>query len=408
MLKKYNAIVFIGLMILGFSCVEDIEIDTGEELPIVVDCVLQNSPVQTLKLYRLRHLYKDDYNDINGAGVELFKESSDGKKYEKVAEFLQKDGPEWEAHYQPEFGAKYKLMVSVNGKEQAHAYTTFPEDLKLVLHLRLYDTLNVNYFTITGEVSEPKYVHYWGKYPEIVSETPFKVYEKSLKPCKMWLYPHTDTTIVMKPDNKYSILQEEEVRFSGSSKPYARYVVTDHSGADDFNVVSGNMSDIDFFNVPVGSYEYDTNSFLQVIHLNISQWCPLVKPDLPLHEGFVRIDHPKGFNNGFYGERLDRGYQYSSGSFFIFGDYDNYWAGFSPFSLEVRFLSDEYDKFLKELHIKKSSRDDFILSTYERKNFYTNIEGGLGVFGAENTTWAENAYWLEEMWWLILLLGGLL
>ena len=400
MLRLFNVIFYIGLLILSFACIEDVDIDTGEDLPIVVDCVLEYSHVQTLKLYQLRHLYKNDYKDIEGAGVELFKEETNGNisTFVKVAEFLQKEGPIWEAQYLPEYGAKYELRVSVNGKEQAHAYTSFPEDLKLVLHMSRFDTLGVGYLAVTGEVSEPKYVQDWGKWPEIYSEIPFKVYETSLKPCKMWLYPHTDTTIVMKPNNKYSILQEEEIRFTGSSKPYARYAVTDHPCADDFNVVGGSMSDIDFFNVPVDSYEYWAIPRQFMITPNISQWCPLVNPVLPLHDGFVRIDHPKGFNNGFYGDRLEHGYQYSSSSFFVFGDYDNYMAGVFPFTLEVRFLSDEYDRFLKELHLKKSSRDDFILSTYERKNFYTNIIGGIGIFGAENTTWAEHAYWFQ-MWY---------
>lgn len=396
--SKFKVIFYIGLLVLCFACVEDIDIDTGEEMPIVVDCVLRNSHVQTLRLYRLRHLYKNEYKDIEGAGVELFKEEIEGKTstFVKVAEFLQKDGPDWEAQYQPEYGAKYKLRVIVNGKELAHAFTTFPEDLKLVMHMSPFDSLGVGYRAITGEVSEPRYVLWWGDWPYIESETPFKVYERSIKPCKIWIYPHTDTTIVIKPDNKYSIQQAENVRFSGSTKPYAKYVVTDHPGADNFNVVGGSMSDIDFFNVPVNSYLYNVHTLN--LHPNISQWCPLVKPELPLHDRFVRIDHPKGFDNGFYGDRLEHGYQYSSGSFFIFGDYDNYMAGLLPFTLEVRFLSDEYDTFMRELYLKKSSRDDFILSTYERKNIYTNIIGGLGVFGAENTTWAEHAYWFQ-MWY---------
>jgi hypothetical protein len=38
------------------SCVEDIDMDTGEEMPVVVDCVLQMDTVQTLRLYHMKKL----------------------------------------------------------------------------------------------------------------------------------------------------------------------------------------------------------------------------------------------------------------------------------------------------------------------------------------------------------------
>ena len=74
------------------------------------------------------------------------------------------------------------------------------------------------------------------------------------------------------------------------------------------------------------------------------------------------------------------------------GNYTNYSSGLEPFLIEVRFLSDEYDSFLRDLYVKNLSKDDFILSTYNRYNIYTNIQGGVGVFGAENDTWAERSF----------------
>ena len=115
-------------------------------------------------------------------------------------------------------------------------------------------------------------------------------------------------------------------------------------------------------------------------------------PDLPLHKGFVRIDQPEGFSNGLSDDDLKTSYQYSRNSFFILGDYSNYLSGIEPFLIEVRFLSEEYDAFLRELHIRNLSKDDFILSTYDSNNIYSNIYGGVGIFGAENTTWAEESY----------------
>ena len=125
--------------------------------------------------------------------------------------------------------------------------------------------------------------------------------------------------------------------------------------------------------------------------LNYTQWIPQMCPDLPLHKGFVRIDQPEGFTNGLTDEDFKTSYLSTSGSFLILGDYSDYLTGVEPFLIEVHFLSDEYDAFLRDLHIRNLSRDNFILSTYDTNNIYSNINGGVGVFGAENTTWAEDA-----------------
>ena len=111
-----------------------------------------------------------------------------------------------------------------------------------------------------------------------------------------------------------------------------------------------------------------------------------------MHKQFVRIEHPSGFWNGIKEEDLKRSYQFSTSSFLILGNYTNYSSGLEPFLIEVRFLSDEYDSFLRDLYVKNLSKDDFILSTYNRYNIYTNIQGGVGVFGAENDTWAERSF----------------
>lgn len=388
--------LFLCLM-LGFSCVENVEIDSKEERPIVVDCVLKAGNLQTLRLYRLRKLYHEEYEEIEGAAVELLKLSGDGDNYTKVAEFLHKDGPDWEASYTPEYEAEYMLRVYVHHKEVIHAYTKFPSDFQLMMHLsQIINDKGELMKAVSGEVSERKRVFYYKLgldtlYYHNPDSPLFDVYESSTKACKMWIYPHVDSTIVMKPNNMYSVYDQCKVRYSGTTKPIVKYAVTDHPGADNFNIVRGSIKDMFFFKVPINSY-YDDWWAPDYNPLNLSQWCLDVYPDLPLHDSFIRIDHPKGYNNGSWGKDLDEGYQFSSHSFFIFGEYDNYLAAIEPFVIEVRFLSDEYDCFMKDLYLKKQSRDDFILSTYDRSNIYTNIEGGLGIFGAELITWAQAAY----------------
>lgn len=41
----------------------------------------------------------------------------------------------------------------------------------------------------------------------------------------------------------------------------------------------------------------------------------------------------------------------------------------------------------RSLHIKIHDKDDFILSSYDYENLPSNINGGVGIFGADNATW---------------------
>ncbi len=58
---------FIRVMMSVFllaSCVEDIDMDTGEDLPLVVDCVLRMDTVQTLRLYHMKRLSAEGYEPV--------------------------------------------------------------------------------------------------------------------------------------------------------------------------------------------------------------------------------------------------------------------------------------------------------------------------------------------------------
>lgn len=111
----------------------------------------------------------------------------------------------------------------------------------------------------------------------------------------------------------------------------------------------------------------------------------------------MRIDHPGNFRNGLSEDDLKNSYYYSDRSFFIGGDYSDEHNAYAikyysiidnrSFLNEVHFVSDDYDTYLRELYVKLQNRDDFILSSYDYNNVYSNINGGAGIFGADNITW---------------------
>lgn len=397
------------------SCLQDIEPDSGSELPIVVDCVLQMDTIQTLRLYHMRKMYEEVNEPLADATVELLQQQYDGGEYVKVAKFHLTEGIIWEARYKPEYGAKYKLSVSRPGEDEISATTTFPYDFRLVLQKKIVRRSNkesdsVAFQAITADLAigamvSKKDFDIGGRFSNIyyhwldyLPERPFKVYLRdNQKSCKIWIYPHADSTLVFPYANYYLYpFEVSELSFVQSSHPYCRTVVTDHPNADNFNLVPGKVADLDIVNVPVNSmeriiYNPDIQMYSSEV-VNYTQWCSFLCPELPLHKDFVRIDYPSGFQNGLKEEDLKNSYQYSTSSFMILSDYSNYLSGVEPFLIEVRFLSDEYDAFLRDLHVKEMSQEDFVLSTYDKSNIYSNINGGVGIFGAEIVTWAERAF----------------
>ena len=51
------------------SCIEYVNMDSREEMPVVVNCVLTRDTVQTLRLYRMRVLSETGNVPVEGATV---------------------------------------------------------------------------------------------------------------------------------------------------------------------------------------------------------------------------------------------------------------------------------------------------------------------------------------------------
>jgi len=395
-----NKLNLILLILLGFlpSCIEYVNMDSGKEMPVVVNCVLTRGTVQTLRLYRMRVLSETGNVPVEDATVFLQGKNNNGD-FQNVAEFHRTEGINWEAKFQPEYDTDYSLLIKVPGKEDITATTRFPEDLRLIQCCRfatfVADTGMIGSFPRgygmhTAEVRKGKYYTEWNGRRKENGEA-FKAYiQVSENPCKIWVFSHVDTTSVSPGRNKLNLFNEEQFQFSGSDQPFSKYIATNHPGADRFNITPGRLADLNYWNRPDKIYDQ-----------NISEWCLYLCPDVPLFDGFVRIDHPENFRNGLTEDNLKNSYYYSDRSFFIGGDYsdqhhayviDDY--PFLPliidnrsFLNEVHFVSDEYDTYLREMYVKLQNRNDFVLSSYDYNNVYSNINGGVGIFGADNITW---------------------
>ena len=103
----------------------------------------------------------------------------------------------------------------------------------------------------------------------------------------------------------------------------------------------------------------------------------------------MRIDHPAYFRNGLTEKDLEVNFNYSDQCFYLEGDYSDDYDPLtgSSFLNEVHFVSEEYDAYLRTMYVKLQNKNDFVLSSYDYDNVYSNIKGGIGIFGADNTTW---------------------
>lgn len=375
--------------------------DSKMEMPVVVECVLTRDTVQTLRLYRMRVLSGTENEPIGDATATL-KSRNAGGELLTVAEFHRADGVEWEARFQPEYDTEYTLTVSVPGKDDITASTRFPEDLRLI---QCFKDSYITVDTPEGQASYPEYRMHTAEVrkgrEDGMGDTYFTVYrEVSEKPCKIWVFPHTDTTYVYPGGNSRNSRNDADFIFTGSSQPLSEYAACDHPGADKFNISTKRLADLRYWSRPDKPYEG--------AWINYSQWCLYQCPDIPVFNGFVRIDHPANFRNGLDYNALKNSYQYSGRSFFIAGDYSDSHNSYSTkdtspitwstlqsnrsFLNEVHFLSDEYDSYLRALYIRALGKDDFVLSSYDYTNIPSNINGGVGIFGADYATWD-----LEEM-----------
>lgn len=386
MKNKLNLILLILLGILP-SCIENVNLDSRDEMPVVVNCVLTRDTVQTLRLYRMRMLSETGNAPVEGATVLLQGKDNNGQ-FQTVAEFHQTEGINWEAKFQPEYDTDYGLLIKVPGEEDITATTRFPEDLRLIKGSRWAfweDEIDIIGAPITpvcimytAEVRKGKWYTEWN-WRKKEDGTPFKaylqVYEKS---CKFWVFPHTDTTRVRPEGNPLNIFNEAFYQYNGSRQAFSKYIATNHPGVDRFNIATKRLEDLSYWSRPMVQGVTD-----------FSGWCLLFCPDIPVFDGFVRIDHPAYFRNGLTEKDLEVNFNYSDQCFYLEGDYSDDYDPLtgSSFLNEVHFVSEEYDAYLRALYVKLQNKNDFVLSSYDYDNVYSNIKGGIGIFGADNTTW---------------------
>lgn len=333
-------IIHVALAVISVSCVEPMDLDPHEGRSLVVNCILTESDVQTLELYYTYDLSGKESEPIADATVRLTCD------YEPVAEFTRGDDGLWRANHRPEYNKHYRLDVTV-GDQHFGAYTIFPEDIHVDTYVRGYwkdENLGIYYSVYSYElrVYDVFIAPYYGR--------------ECLTPNHLWIFP----------------------RDLGWGDDYQRYIATSHLCADDFNIEPISVRDLPCFSS-------DSIALMPQWLKRQLAWCPEMLGNLQMHDKFVRIDIPRDYHNGQTLEGLKYTPLYSDKAFALVRDFP---LGFldsnSPCDgniYDIYILSNEADKYFKDVYRRHLNKDNFVFE-YDTENIYTNIQGGLGVFGA--------------------------
>lgn len=308
-------IMFFMTMVLT-GCVETIVMDPGEEdLPVMVNCVLEaGREKQTLYLQYVKGKSRSEYIPVENATVRM--ETSEGMIRE--IEFKYVGDSKYEAGPEIQIGQSvtYDLFVEIPGRETITARTTVPAND----------------------------CPYWDeKYIEDSSDTYIDLFfqRKNIQPSSpVWIFAGK---------GRHSENEPAQDRYP--------YLVTDHPYADNFNNTGLLFSDL---SIDGGPDPEDTNEYVKYAWLGTMKMRQMM-PGLPLHDGFIRIDH------------LDnKQFHLLAGPL----KYEALWH------YDFYFVSEEYDKYLRSVYILDKQLDNNYSSVFSIDNIYTNIEGGVGIFGA--------------------------
>lgn len=343
-----RAVIFIFQVTVALalsSCVELIDLSPREGRSLVVNCILTESDVQTLEMYYTTQKLGEEGEPVNDAKVTLCRVN------DPVAEFYRCDDGLWRADFCPEYGAMYRLKLTV-GERDFIATTIFPKDIQVDCYGRRRWSDNSR-----RRISYLMYSYELRLYDEEFPKPPYKGRE-CLWESHLWIFP----------------------KDMGWGDDYQKYIATSHFCADDFNLTSLYVRDLPCFSK-------DSINVMDKWLKEQLAWYPAKLGDLQLHQGFVRIDIPKDYRSGQPQEELTDTPVYSDKSFALARPFPTSWPNNDgPYQeqgglYDIYILSDEADHYFKDVYRKHLNKDNFLFE-YDTENVYSNIEGGIGVFGA--------------------------
>lgn len=352
MIKKhfYSCLLLFLAVGLTTSCIKDVIMDAMEDPQLVVVCVLKVDSVQNLTLSYTKGASRSEAPHVTDATAILadLTEGVEAGRFERISE------RDWQLEYAAIPGHHYRLDVTVPGREPVWAEQTMPR--KPISGAGAgwgytpdeYPWLNLGIDRLTDYVSWVDGI----TFGDVIVGGSFYHIDFS---CPIWAYVKT---------------------FDAELEQYVPVgqLCTDYPYVDDINLDGATRQGAgvpDFVNSPNLAFGTYRDNYLT---------------GYAMHRDFLRFPPREDWK-----QLLEDGKP--GPYFFIDGNFNDDATNIS-FQSRVYFdaLSEDYDHYLCEAYMQYNAELSTDMSTiYLRDNTYTNIHGGLGIFGCV-TRMAENFF----------------
>lgn len=332
------------------SCVRDLDMGAGQEPVVVVECVLQDTSPQTLKLFYAKTGISTGMAPIPDAGVVLVDKTAG----QEAGCFINTGGREWTMDYAAVPEHEYRLEIRIPGHDLIYAEDTMPRTIGILAMIG-------GFFFDSSHYDDSEYGDYGGK--SFFST----VYHIKSLPKYSWIY-----ALNFNPET--------------GGHEIAEQICTDYPWVDKFNL-SGESY------VP----EESDTTFIGH-HYRVLSY-PFLEGKA-MHRRFIRLRAPDERELEEYLHKNPKLRCVVSGYFS--GKYLQFCQD-SPAEDEgyvvTMSASENYDNYLRDAVRSQQMQESSDMTTvYIRDNLYSNINGGVGIFGASVRrfqAWKRYSNWYE-------------
>lgn len=341
-----SRIILLSLAVICLSCVRDLEMNSGENPAIAIECVLQDETPQTLSLIYTRTGRHEASVPITDAGVTLLDKTSGTS----CGAFTHSVDRTWTLDYAAVPGHEYRLEVKVPGHDLIYAEDIMPEPLDL-------KSINANAPYSSMRIIAEKYGDgfignvYW------IKELP-----------------------------QYTWLCALNYNRETGKHEIAENICTDYPWIDNFNLTGNSYA------APPPSdeeYRFTWNGITYAGYYRRFEY-PFLD-GMAMHRRFLRLRAPseeewKEYISCHKEEYFDYGKHLFTVNGSFSGDFYDGSSKSDPGKLGYVLsmsVSENYDAYLRDaMRIQQMQESTDMSTLYVRDNLYSNIVGGIGIFGA--------------------------
>ncbi len=333
-----NILIISAFLTLFTSCAKEVILDPGERPYVVVECVLSDEPVQTLRLSYTKAPSAKESPVLSDAEAVLL----DVTAGVEAGGFVKGGDGTWRLDYAAVPGHRYRLEVRVPGYESVWAEDAMPE-----LNM---SSFKYSQFLYNGTSKNEELLRSDG----YVCDTngPFGSYGNSTILCGGVYYSTSDM-----PEHLllYAMVLDETT----GEYSMADEICTDFEGAQPLNL-SGGVYECHHEEFVKGDL-LSSASYLSEDHYNILEIYPTLQ-GAGFFDRFILMEKPESPQKHFFVASVPCDIYVNKPAYMVFTS-----------------LSDSYYEYLKEYFSMEKS--DGLSAIYLRENSYSNIHGGCGLFG---------------------------